>query len=75
MNRAAATDIDRNGTVFAELSMIKLSRPVASEDGEVPAGSSGTIVHIWPSGMAYEVEFAYPFPTVATVQKDDMTPA
>jgi hypothetical protein len=38
----------------------------------VPAGSVGTIVHVWRGGAACEVEFSDPFETVATVRADDL---
>jgi hypothetical protein len=57
-----------------ELSRVTLTRDVSSEDGLVPAGSSGTIVHVYSSGPAYEVEFTMPFHTVATVEADDLAP-
>jgi len=56
----------------AELSRVTLARNVESEDGTVPAGSSGTIVHVYPGGPAYEIEFTSPVHTVATVKADDI---
>ncbi len=65
----ATTDIDRTVPPFTELSVIRLTRPVASEDGQVPSGTSGTIVHIGRSGRAYEVEFTEPFDTGMTAAR------
>jgi hypothetical protein len=57
---------------FVELARVTLARPVLSEEGQVPAGATGTIVHVWSSGTACEVEFTRPFPAVATVKADDI---
>ena len=47
-----------------------LEHAVASEDGLLPAGASGTIVHVYPGASAYEVEFTDPFHTVTTVRAE-----
>jgi hypothetical protein len=57
---------------FVELARVTLARPVLSEEGQVPAGSTGTIVHVWSSGTTCEVEFTRPFRAVATVKVDDI---
>lgn len=57
---------------FTELTQVTLSRPVQADEGVVPAGSVGTIVHVWRGGAACEVEFSDPFETVATVRADDL---
>ncbi len=51
-----------------ELSLVSLGRPVKSDDGLLPSGATGTVVHIYPAERAYEVEFQQPFHTVATVE-------
>lgn len=51
-----------------ELSVISLVRSVASDDGVLPVGATGTVVHVYPGERAYEVEFFQPFHTVATVE-------
>lgn len=52
-----------------ELSQVSLLRSVEADDGElVPAGSTGTVVHIYPDERAYEVEFSQPFHALATVE-------
>nr|WP_295827962.1 DUF4926 domain-containing protein [uncultured Azospirillum sp.] len=53
-----------------ELTRVELSKPVESEDGVLPAGAMGTVVGVYRGGAAYEVEFAKPFHTVATVMPD-----
>ena len=50
------------------MSVVSLSRPVTSEDGQLPSGAVGTVVHVYPQERAYEVEFFQPFHTVATVE-------
>jgi Na+-transporting NADH:ubiquinone oxidoreductase subunit NqrA len=58
----------REGRGHAELSRVELARPVDSEAGTLPAGSVGTVVHVYPQALAYEVEFNLPFHTVVTVE-------
>jgi hypothetical protein len=62
----------QEGAARAELSRVTLRRNVMSGNGTVPAGSTGTIVHVYPGGSAYEVEFASPVHAVATVKADDL---
>ncbi|HEY1933072.1 MAG TPA: DUF4926 domain-containing protein [Acetobacteraceae bacterium] len=50
-----------------ELSLVYLARAVEAEGGIVPAGATGTVVHVYPDAQAYEIEFTSPFHTVATV--------
>jgi uncharacterized protein (TIGR02058 family) len=50
-----------------ELKRITLAKSVASLEGVVPAGSTGTIVHVWSSGTDCAVEFTRPFHAVAAV--------
>jgi hypothetical protein len=66
------TDTSATKRTFQELSRVTLSRPVPSEEGQVPAGSTGTVVHVWSSGTACEVEFTMPFRAIATVKADDI---
>jgi Domain of unknown function (DUF4926) len=51
-----------------ELSLVSLARPVAADGGVLPQGATGTVVHVYPDELAYEVEFLTPFHTVATVE-------
>ncbi len=55
---------------IAELSVVRLSKSVETEDGTVPAGSSGTVVHAYDDGQAFVIEFYQPFHAVATVEAD-----
>jgi hypothetical protein len=63
-------DASTKARAFVELARVTLARPVLSKEGQVPAGSTGTIVHVWSSGTACEVEFTRPFRAVATVEAD-----
>ena len=51
-----------------ELSLVALARPVASDEGLLPRGATGTVVHVYPAERAYEVEFQAPFHAVAMVE-------
>ena len=51
-----------------ELSLVSLARAVKTDDGTLPPGATGTVVHVYPDEQAYEVEFLRPFHTVATVE-------
>lgn len=68
----ALSDTSATTRAFRELSRITLARPVVAEEGQVPAGSTGTVVHVWSSGTACEVEFTKPLPAIATVKADDI---
>jgi hypothetical protein len=65
-------DAPSKARAFVELARVTLARPVLSEEGQVPAGATGTIVHVWSSGTACEVEFTKPFQAVATVKANDI---
>lgn len=51
-----------------ELSLVHLAHAIEPDGGALPAGATGTVVHVYPDEQAYEVEFASPFHTVATVE-------
>ena len=51
-----------------ELSLVSLTCAVESQDGLLPAGATGTVVHVYSQGRAYEVEFSEPFHTIATIE-------
>ena len=55
-----------------ELVVVVLRNPVEHDGSILPAGSTGTVVHAYPGGQLYEVEFAKPFPCVVTVNRDDV---
>lgn len=50
-----------------ELTLLSLARPVETNHGVLPAGSSGMNVHVYPGERAYEVEFNLPFHVVCEV--------
>jgi hypothetical protein len=54
----------------AELSVVTLAKAVETKQGIVPAGASGTVVHVHGDGLAYIIEFYAPFYAVATVEAD-----
>ena len=45
---------------------------VTDEEIAIEAGTQGTVVGIWRDGAAYEVEFADPPGTLATVEADGL---
>ena len=53
-----------------ELTMVSLKRSVDADGRLLPAGSTGTVVHVYPDERAFEVEFNRPFHTVTTVEAD-----
>jgi hypothetical protein len=55
---------------IAELSVVRLGKPVQTKEGIVPSGASGTVVHIHDDGRAFIIEFYEPFHAVATVEAD-----
>jgi hypothetical protein len=57
---------------LSELRRVTLAQSVQSDEGMLPAGSTGTIVHVWQDGEYYEVEFTAPFQAIATVMADDI---
>ena len=65
-------DASTKTRAFVELTRVTLARSVLSEERQIPAGSTGTVVHVWSSGTTCEVEFTRPFRAVATVKVDDI---
>jgi hypothetical protein len=57
---------------LAELCRVTLAQAVQSDEGLLPVGASGTIVHAWDDGESFEVEFTTPFQAIATVMADDI---
>ena len=53
---------------ITELSVVRIRSAVVTEDGTVPAGSHGTVVHAYDDGQAYIIEFYEPFHAIATVE-------
>lgn len=61
-------------TAYAELDIVRLRSMLYTDEGTVPAGSTGTIVYRHDRGEAYEVEFVVPFAIVATLRAADLAP-
>lgn len=55
-----------------ELSRATLAQDLTVAEGHLPAGATGTIVGVYRSGEAYEMEFTAPFHAVVTVRPDDL---
>ncbi len=58
--------------VLPELAVVTLARDVATPHGVLPVGSLGTIVHVYPDGVAYLVEFDAPS-HVVELERNDLT--
>jgi hypothetical protein len=59
---------DRREVRHPELTRVALAKTIKTDDGLLPLGAAGTVVHVYPGERAYEVEFTRPFHTVATVE-------
>ena len=55
-----------------EHALVRMRRALETADGIVPAGTLGTIVHIYRDGKAVEVEFTDPIECVETVELLDL---
>ena len=51
-----------------ELSVVQFIKPVETDDGVIPAGTRGTVVHAFSDELAYTVEVYENFHSVATVE-------
>ena len=64
-------NVGREGSIrHPELSLVKLARPIDSDDGPLPAGAAGAVMHVYPGEIGYDIEFYEPFHAVATVEAD-----
>ena len=73
MNASHATDTNVAGETpspIAELSIVRLGKPVQTKEGTLPSGASGTVVHVHDDCRAFIIEFYEPFHAVATVEAD-----
>ena len=43
--------------VYREMQMVRLLTPLKTPDGVVPIGTEATVLHVFNSGEAYQVEF------------------
>jgi hypothetical protein len=55
-----------------EHTRVELACTVESRGGLMPAGSKGTVVHVYPDEAAYLVEFSEPFHTITTVEPQNI---
>jgi len=58
--------------IFKALTRVTLAKPVDAEEGCVPAGAIGTVVHVWGNGTDCEVEFTKLFHAIAVVKANDI---
>jgi hypothetical protein len=58
--------------MFAEFDRARLAKKVETESDVMPIGAVGIVMHVYPDGMAYEVEFIQPFHEVLTVAPDEI---
>ena len=54
------------------LALVTLASPVEAGGRTLPRGATGTVVHVYPGGGAYEVEFQAPFHAVVTVRAEEI---
>ncbi len=50
-----------------EHDVVRLSDAIVSDEGLIPVGETGTVVHIYRDGTAFEVEFDAPFHVVTVM--------
>jgi hypothetical protein len=72
--RDAAAKI-RGAAVLAEHSRVMAVREIHEGDELVPAGSTGTIIHVIKGGVGYDVEFTSPKHVVISAGRDELAPA
>jgi hypothetical protein len=72
--RDAAAKI-RGAAVLAEHSRVRAVREIHEGDETVPAGATGTIVHVIKGGVGYDVEFTAPKHVVISAGRDELAPA
>ena len=66
-----ATELDPKPS-FRELDVVSTQSTLSIAGHIYPSGSTGTIVHVYGDGRAFEVEFAEPAPAVATLEIGDV---
>ena len=59
---------------YSELSRVALRVAKHVNEGDLPAGSQGTIVGIYSDGAGYEVEFVQPISAVVTLSSNEIMP-
>lgn len=55
---------------FRELTRVKALECIREGDHVMPKGATGTIVHVYAGGDAYEVEFTFPKHEVVFVRRE-----
>jgi len=55
-----------------ELTRVSIVRRVDADGRWLPVGATGTVVHAYADGRAYEVEFTQPFPCLVTLLRTDL---
>lgn len=58
--------------MMTEGGVVALTEPVERDGTVFPAGSVGTVVHVYRGRAAFEVEFTAPFTCVITVRHDQL---
>lgn len=58
--------------LIRELDSVRLCGDLLTEQGLLPLGEIGTVVHCYAAGAAFEVEFIRPFPAVATLRREEI---
>ncbi len=64
-----------DGLPLPELSLVRAVREIREGDETVPAGATGTIVHVIKGGIGYDVEFTAPKHVVISAGPDEIAPA
>ena len=60
-------------TSIKALDIVRLLRGAMTLDGvPIAPGSTGTVVHTWSDGAAFEVEFQTPVQAVVTIESKDL---
>jgi hypothetical protein len=54
---------------------VRAVREIHEGDETVPAGATGTIVHVIKGGVGYDVEFTAPKHVVISAGRDELAPA
>ena len=59
---------------YADLSRVALRVAKHVDEGDLPAGSQGTVVGVYSDGAGYEVEFVQPISAVVTLNANELMP-
>lgn len=72
--RSVAVD-SVDATIFPEHARVRAVTEIHEGDEYVPAGATGTIVHIIAGGIGYDVEFTSPKRIVLSASRSELEPA